>query len=316
MNQGRPEEALRLAHHAPGKGLAAYRFPNAYGLMATVTGLATLGRADEALATIDLLEGEVRRMGASRWVPRPLNLRGWVTRNLGEPTEADELNHEALEAARAADLAEPWAHALLDLAAGRLLQGEWDAAATFLDQAAGLLADDHAFRWRHELRGRLLRARLDLARGDPEAARVAAEGLVADAGRARVPRYRVQAQLVAATAARQGGRTVDLHAVDRLLGELDQVAGLESWWITADVAQAFGVEEWERLARRPGGRAAGARRPLRRVAGTGRRPSSGLTSAWVDSAGLLFVGLISDQAREQDDRRPPVSSRGRTARTP
>jgi hypothetical protein len=249
MNQGRPEESLRLAHHAPGKGLAAYRFPNAYGLMATVTGLAMLGRADEALATIDLLEGEVRRMGASRWVPRPLNLRGWVTRNLGEPTQADELNHEALEAARAADLAEPWAHALLDLAAGQLLRGEWDAAAAFLDQADGLLADDHAFRWRHELRGRLLRARLDLAQGDPEAGRIGAEALVADAAGRGIPRYRVQAQLVAATAARQGGRTVDLHEMDRLLGELDEVAGLESWWITADVAQAFGVDRWEQLAR-------------------------------------------------------------------
>jgi len=250
MNQGRPEESLRLAHHAPGKGLAAYRFPNAYGLMATVTGLATLGRAEEALATIDLLESEVRRMGASRWVPRPLNLRGWVTRNLGEPTQADELNQEALEAARAADLAEPWAHALLDLAAGRLLQDEWDAAANFLDQADGLLADDHAFRWRHELRGRLLRARLDLARGDPGAARVGAEALVTDAAERGIPRYKVQAQLVAATAARQVGRTVEHHEVDRLLGELDEVAGLESWWITADVAQAFGVDQWEQLARR------------------------------------------------------------------
>ena len=37
---------------------------------------------------------------------------------------------------------------------------------------------------------------------------------------------------------------------DRLLGELDEVAGLESWWITADVAKAFGVDEWEQLARR------------------------------------------------------------------
>jgi DNA-binding SARP family transcriptional activator len=250
MNQGRPEESLRLAHHAPGKGLAAYRFPNAYGLMATVTGLATLGRAEEALATIDLLESEVRRMGASRWVPRPLNLRGWVTRNLGEPTQADEMNQEALEAARAADLAEPWAHALLDLAAGRLLQDEWDAAATFLDQADGLLAEDHAFRWRHELRGRLLTARLDLARGDPEVARVGAEALVTDATARGIPRYRVQAQLVAAMAARQYGRTVDPIEVDRLLGELDEVAGLESWWITADVAKAFGVGRWEELARR------------------------------------------------------------------
>jgi hypothetical protein len=59
----------------------------------------------------------------------------------------------------------------------------------------------------------------------------------------------VQAQLVADTAGHQVGRTVEHHEVDRLLGELDEVAGLESWWITADVAQAFGVHRWEQLAR-------------------------------------------------------------------
>ena len=286
MNQGRPEEALRLAHHAPGKGLAAYRFPNAYGLMASVTALATLGRAEEALATIDTLESEVRRMGATRWIPRPLNLRGWLTRNLGEPTQADELNQEALEAARAADLAEPWAHALLDLAAGRLLQGEWDAAATFLDQADGLLAEDHAFRWRHELRGRLLRARLDLARGDPEAARVARRSTGRRCRPRKVPRY------VAAGAAGRPPRHAPgaaeqpsiSYEVDRLLGELDEVAGLESWWITADVAKAFGVDQWEQLARRTGVAAlqAHARPRYAPAPETGRRPSSGLTSAWID----------------------------------
>jgi hypothetical protein len=136
------------------------------------------------------------------------------------------------------------------MAAGRLLLDECDAAATFLDQADGLLAQDHAFRWRHELRGRLLRARLDLARGDPEAARVGGVALVTDATERGIPRYRVQARLVAATAARQVGRQVDHHEVDRLLGELHEVAGLESWWITADVAKAFGVDRWEELARR------------------------------------------------------------------
>ena len=250
MNQGRPEESLRLAHHAPGKGLAAYRFPNAYGLMATVTGLATLGRADEALATIDLLESEVRRMGASRWVPRPLNLRGWVTRNLGEPTEADELNHEALEAARAADLAEPWAHALLDLAAGRLLQGEWDAAATFLDQATGCsrmitrsagatnfaaVSSGPVSTWPGATRRRRVSPPKDWSPMPPRAGSPAT-----GCRRSWWPPPR---------RARAAGPSIS-HGVDRLLGELDQVAGLESWWITADVAQAFGVDEWEQLARR------------------------------------------------------------------
>ena len=36
VNQGRPDDALALAHPAAGKGLAAYRFPNAYALMAVL----------------------------------------------------------------------------------------------------------------------------------------------------------------------------------------------------------------------------------------------------------------------------------------
>jgi hypothetical protein len=226
-----------------------YRFPNAYGLMATVTSLAMLGRTGDALAAVDVLETTVRQMGATRWIPRPLNLRGWITRNLGEANLADELNAEAMEAARAIDLAEPLAHALLDLAAGRLFEGDLGASEGFLDQAAGLLAVDHAFRWRHELRGRLLRARLDLARDDPESARAGAEGLVHDAGRLGIPRYVVQAKLVAATAAHRAGDRVDRPEVDRLLGDLPGVAGLESWWITADIARAFDSGQWEGLAR-------------------------------------------------------------------
>jgi DNA-binding SARP family transcriptional activator len=248
MNQGRPEESLRLAHQDRGRGLAVYRFPNAYGLMATVTSLAMLGRTREALATVDILETAVRQMGATRWVPRPLNLRGWITRNLGEATLADELNQEALEAARAIDQAEPLAHALLDLAAGRLLEGDLGATEGFLDQATELLAVDHAFRWRHELRGRLLRARLDLGRDEPEAARVLADGLVHDASRLGIPRYVVQAKLVAATAAHRAGHAIDRAEVDRLLAELPGVAGLEAWWITADIARAFSDHRWEGLA--------------------------------------------------------------------
>jgi hypothetical protein len=43
---------------------------------------------------------------------------------------------------------------------------------------------------------------------------------------------------------------VDLNEVGQLLLRLDEVAGLEAWWITGEVAAAFGVDEWEDLARR------------------------------------------------------------------
>jgi len=250
MNQGHPEETLRLVRPEVGRGLAAYRFPNAYALMAATMALAMLGRADEALETLDALEADVARMGARRWSPRPLNLRGWILRNLGESDEADELNQAAIEEARPQGLAEPIANGLLDLASGRLLAGELDGARTLLDEADRLGEIEHAFRWRHQLRGRLIRARLDFALEEAEAALVGAESLAADAADLGAPRYEVQARLVAAMAARRMEGHVELDDVGSLLGRLDDVAGLEAWWITAEVARAFDVEAWNQLAGR------------------------------------------------------------------
>jgi tetratricopeptide (TPR) repeat protein len=249
-NQGRAEETLRLVRPTQGKGLAAYRFPNAYAEMAATMALAMLGRADEALATLDVLAADVTRMGAQRWTPRPLNLRGWIVRNLGETGEADELNQAAMEAARPLGLAEPLANALLDLAAGRLLVGDLDRAGELLDQAGALGDVEHAFRWRHQMRRRLLQTRLDLALGRSDSALLGSERLAADAAVLGAPRYEVQARLVAATAAHQAGHGVDHDEVDRLLSRLGEVAGLESWWITADTARVFGVGAWEDLAQR------------------------------------------------------------------
>jgi tetratricopeptide (TPR) repeat protein len=188
--QGRSEETLNLIRSEPGNGLAAYRFPNAYAQMAATMALATLGRVDEALVTLDALTGDVALMGAQRWTARPLNLRGWIVRNLGETQEADDLNQAATEATQPLGLAEPLAHALLDLASGRLLVGNVEQVGPLLDQAGRLGDLEHAFRWRHQLRGRLLRARLD------------------------------------------------------------EVAGLEGWWITAGVARVFAVDAWKNLAQR------------------------------------------------------------------
>ena len=164
--QSRSEETLTLVRPEPGTGLATYRFPNAYAQMAATMALATLGRVDEAMATLDTLSSDVARMGAQRWTARPVNLRGWIVRNLGGFSEADELNRAAIEAARPLGMAEPLANALLDLAAGRLLVDDLDGAAALLDEADHVGSVQHAFRWRHQLRGRLLRARLDLAAGD------------------------------------------------------------------------------------------------------------------------------------------------------
>ena len=250
MNQGRPLETLRLVRPQTGRGLAAYRFPNAYGGMVATMALVMLGRVDEAMATLDTLEADVDAMHARRWAPRPLNLRGWIVRNLGALDEADELNQAAIEAARQERLDEPLANGLLDLAAGRLLAGDADAADSLLGEAMPFTTIEHAFRWRHQLRGRLLRATLDRETGNFEAARAGATSLAADAATLGTPRYEVQALLLAAMAARQQGTAPDHEAVGRLLQRLDEVAGLEGWRITAEVAGVFEVPAWRELAAR------------------------------------------------------------------
>jgi hypothetical protein len=58
----------------------------------------------------------------------------------------------------------------------------------------------------------------------------------------------VLAALVVADARLRRGEPVDLAGVDRLLAELPAVAGLEAWWITADLADAADVDAWRRLA--------------------------------------------------------------------
>ena len=275
MNQGRPNETLTLVTVHEGEGLAAYRFPNAYALMASTMASAMLGRVDDALKTLDTLEGDIERMGADRWVPRPLNLRGWIVRNLGAHGEADDHNQAAIENARHQGLDEPLANGLLDLASGRLLVGALDETKALLDEALPLAELEHAFRWRHVLRGRLLRARLDLAGGEFGAAQVGAASLADDAAALGVPRYELQALLVAAMASHRSGVSVDLDELGRQLARLDDVAALEGWWITAQVAQVFGIGAWEQLAHR-------------RVAALGSR--AGPYAADLDRAASAYFG--------------------------
>jgi hypothetical protein len=128
-------------------------------------------------------------------------------------------------------------------------------------------------RWRHQLRFRLIEARLALAAGEAASALAGADALTVDAAPIRAGRYEVQARLVAAAAwATERGGDVGaggaspawadgtdrsdgaegnaFAAAERLLERARNVAGIESWWITADVARAFGVPAWTEMARR------------------------------------------------------------------
>ena len=275
LNQGRGDEALRLVGPGAAPGPATYRFPNGYSGMAAALSLGMLGRAEDALAALDVLDRDIARMGAKRWPTRSVNIRGWVLRNLGAHAEADDCNVAGVELAVAVALDEGIANGELDLATGRLLAGDLDAAAAHLDRADRMSERPHAFGWRHQLRARLLRARLALAAGDPDAAAEIASALVADTVPLGTVRYETQARLVAAqaVAARAGDRARDVCDLDALAGQLNrlpQVAGLEAWWLTAEVAAAFGVDRWRALAGRRvaelAARAGGRAETLRRAA--------------------------------------------------
>jgi tetratricopeptide (TPR) repeat protein len=181
-HQGRPRDALVLVDRMS-------RDPHALNLqlapmtarMVAVHSLGMLGEADAALAHIRAWESAMERQGASRVKGRPANFKAWVLRALGLFEQAHELNLQALEEARGLGTGEAEAHALLDLADGQLRLGHLESAARYLDDAAPLQTRQHANRWRHELRYRLLRSRLAMAQGRSEEACKVARELSGDA---------------------------------------------------------------------------------------------------------------------------------------
>ena len=84
---------------------------------------------------------------------------------------------------------------------------------------------------RHEVAARLVMA-------------IAAAKSAAGAGAGRA------AKTAASSGAESAGPVVaaDVNEVELLLGELDQLAGLEAWRWTADAADAFGVDRWRQVA--------------------------------------------------------------------
>ncbi|MFN2537511.1 MAG: BTAD domain-containing putative transcriptional regulator [Mycobacteriales bacterium] len=238
----RGSDAVRAQGHPllePHRGLALGR------------ALAMLGRPAQALAAFDQLARTVERQHVTRFVGRAENFRGWVLRNLGASEEADDATQQAWDAVSRLDdsgVAEARGHAMLDLADGRLRRGDLDGAARWLDEASHADLAPHVMRWRFELRRDLTLSRLSLAAGDPGRAEEHARAVLEQSRRIGVPRFDVQAGLLLARAAQELGRDVDLEAVGQLAGALPEVAPLECWWQLADLARAFGVDAWSRLA--------------------------------------------------------------------
>jgi DNA-binding SARP family transcriptional activator len=238
MFQGQIDEGLALvapllvAPPSPQRTI-----PRCYAHMMVGMGHGWAGRAAEALAEFDALEAEVERAGVERYLGRANNLRAWVLRNLGDHARADEDNARALELAVPRQYREPTCHAHVDLATGAFLAGDWSGAAAQLDSHDGYSDLNHSLPWRHKIRASLLRARLALVAEDWDAAEATATDIVARAGELGLQRYGVLGELVVHEARLGRGDQFLAARVDELLDRLAGLAGLEAWWVTADLAR-------------------------------------------------------------------------------
>jgi tetratricopeptide (TPR) repeat protein len=253
-HQGRPLEALELADVSlldPDR--QSRPFARSHGLAVRAYGLAMRGRSADALDTVNQLDRliEAREQLYRRYRGMAANFRAWVLRQTGRDREADEWNERALAWSAAADFTELRGHALLDLADSRLLFGRLDDASSLLRSAAeAYSAGDATMSWHQRQRALLVQARLHLVADEPDSAAAAADVAVQDSAERGARRHELIGQALLARALAALGDRLELEEVDAVLNELEGMAALEVWWLTADLAAAAGVERWWRDAER------------------------------------------------------------------
>jgi DNA-binding SARP family transcriptional activator len=272
-HQGRADEAAELAERALLAPEPAHPFAAFHALFARAYALGLRGDPVGSFRAVDRLDALIAAQGeqANRFVGIAANMRAWVLRGVGRVAQAREHTSIAVGLTPGVMLDEPRGAGLLDLAETDLGCGDLPGAAAAVQRAAWVDTWEGSMFWRQRHRRALLRARLDLAGGDPEAAAARASSVAADAAARGAPRYAALARLLAARAVASGGDPVDLAEVDGVLAGLDRLAGLEAWWVTAEVAADLGVERWWRVADRRAAalvaRAGPDAEPLRREVG-------------------------------------------------
>jgi tetratricopeptide (TPR) repeat protein len=236
VNQGRPVEALDLIRPALEKGIGVtYGFQAEQSLQSTTHALAMAGRPAEALATARRLGDEIERRGSTwRYGGLAENYQAWILRNLHLPG-ADDLNQVAAVQELQTEVR---VQGTLDLAAGRIDAVDLDSAQSMLDRADEWARTERLNnRWRCEQRSAFQRSRLLLAAREAVSAHEVAAGLAESAGDRGDDRYATFGRIQVARALAQQGKPVDLDRVEADLERLVEVAGLEAWWLTADVAR-------------------------------------------------------------------------------
>ncbi|GEL27096.1 hypothetical protein PSU4_60500 [Pseudonocardia sulfidoxydans NBRC 16205] len=249
-HQGRSREAITLIHQVlePADSELPYTFPSEHARIFGAYALASLGRAAPALALVDQLEAESRRRQTwARYGGVASHLRAWIVRNLGATREADELDAKAYSGAWQSPVTSRWA--ALDLADGQIRAADLSAAARYLDQTTRNQSARSYLAWWSQLGEGLLRARIALAGGNARAAARLGREVAARGGDLGALRYAVLARLVVAQADTRLHQHVDLDSVYHDINLLPEVAGLEAWWLTAEVAADCKVPQWQDLAR-------------------------------------------------------------------
>jgi DNA-binding SARP family transcriptional activator/tetratricopeptide (TPR) repeat protein len=198
VHQGRPLEALAvLARPMVDADSLAHPWAPLHLRFNRVLALGQLGRLAEARRVAAELEAVVAQEGpvGARFAAPSANTSGWLLRWCGRGDDADERNWHAFEVTGgeggpAADaLAEAHYVALLDLADGCVVRGDFTGAAALADRVAPIDSWDGTMAWHQRHRLGLLRARLALAAGDPAAATERASAVAGDAAARGAARY-------------------------------------------------------------------------------------------------------------------------------
>ena len=220
-----------------------------HGYLAHGYGLATCGRGGEALDVLERASAEGRRRGLTRYAALSVNMAAWVRRNIGDVAQARDSNASALEAARESVYRELEVYALLDPCDDAIAERDIAAALRAIGAARTLMQDTYAYRWRNELRVNLLEGRIALLNEDPEGALALAERLIAAANDRYAPRYtQLGAVLHLQACAALGDEPPAADALVELSSSLSAVAGVEAWWVMAELGAALGSDVCFELA--------------------------------------------------------------------
>jgi len=167
------------------------------------------GRYGEALGSLAEALELSERIGDLAWRTRLLNTYGWCLAEVGDHAGAEAYNRSSVELARemrarelVAGVPELLGNARVNLAGNRLARGEAGAAADALAPVEEDLSrpGDPWMRWRYGLHLADAKARLALARGEPEAAVALAREEAQGARRHHAPKIGARALEIAGRA--------------------------------------------------------------------------------------------------------------------